>query len=51
MAKRFHLHELRFKNCDMVSGSILKHQSVCWEQVLAAGIAGVAAWLTSVTFF
>jgi hypothetical protein len=28
----------------------VRHQSVWWEQVLAAGIAGAAVWLACVTF-
>jgi hypothetical protein len=45
MAMRYHIQELR----DGLRISV-SHQSVWWEQVLAAGIAGAVVWLASVTF-
>jgi hypothetical protein len=45
MATRYHIQELR--NGLQISVS---HQSLWWEQVLAAGIAGAVVWLASVTF-
>jgi hypothetical protein len=45
VATRYHIHEIR--NGLLIS---VTHQSVWWEQVLAAGIVGAAVWLASVTF-
>ena len=45
MATHHHIHETR--NGLRI---FVKHQSVWWEQVLAAGIAGTAVWLACVTF-
>ena len=45
MATHYHIQEIR--NGLRIS---VKHQSVWWEQVLAAGIAGAAVWLACVTF-
>ncbi len=45
MATQYNIQELRTGLRISV-----RHQSVWWEQVLAAGIAGVVVWLASVTF-
>ena len=45
MATHYHIQEMR----DGIRVSV-KHQSVWWEQMLAAGVAGGVVWLASKTF-